>query len=216
MAHLRAQGQVTVIRTRDLRFSPEESAAFLNAAFAAPLSPAAVAVLDQHIEGWVAGLRLVSLSLRDAADVETKVAGLSGSNVEIADYLMDQVVARQPPAITKFLLVTSILNGFCAPLCEQVIGAIAGSAGSQCDVHACIEWLERGNLFVIPLDNEGEWYRYHHLFQELLQRRLRAEVGPDQVAELHRAAAAWYASQGSIDEALHHALAIDDLDWPPS
>jgi LuxR family maltose regulon positive regulatory protein len=100
---------------------------------------------------------------------------------------VDQVVAPQPPAITKFLLVTSILIRFCVPLCKRVIAA--GDDGAQCNVHACIEWLKRANLFVIPLDNEREWYRYNHLFQELLQRRLRAEVGPEQVTELHRAAA---------------------------
>ena len=218
LAHLRAQGLVTVIRTRDLRFTIEETSVFLGQTLAAPPSPAAVAVLDQHIEGWIAGLRLASLSLRDAADVETAAAGLSGSNGAIADYLVDQVVAQQPPAITKFLLVTSILNRFCAPLCERVLAAGAGSDGndgsdgSQCDAPACIEWLERANLFVIPLDNEREWYRYHHLFQELLQRRLRAEVGPEQVIELHRVAAAWFASQSLLDEALRHALAIDDFD----
>ena len=154
LAQLRARGQVNVIRTRDLRFTPEETAAFLNKALAAPLSPAAVAVLDRQIEGWVAGLRLASLSLRAAADVESEVAGLAGLSVEIADYLGEQVVARQPPAITKFLLVTSVLNRFCAPLCEAVAGSVAGSDCPRCDVPACIEWLEHANLFVVPLDNE--------------------------------------------------------------
>ena len=216
LALLRAQGQVTVIHTRDLRFTPEESAAFLNNTLAAPLSPAAVALLDQHIEGWIAGLRLASLSLRDAADVESEVAGLSGGNVEIADYLMDQVVSRQPRAIVKFLLVTSILNRFCAPLCERVARAVASSGGSWRNARDCIQWLERTDLFVVPLDNNGEWYRYHHLFQTLLQRRALAEVGPEQVSELHRTAAAWFAQQGLIDEAIQHALAIDDLDLAAS
>jgi LuxR family transcriptional regulator, maltose regulon positive regulatory protein len=222
LAHLRAQGQVTVIRTRDLRFTPEESAAFLKKALAAPLSPTAVDLLDQHFEGWIAGLRLASVSLRDASDVETEVAAMSDSNVEIADYLMDQVVSRQPRAILKFLLVTSILDRFCAPLCECVVAAgsnvgsgnaeVASSDGPEYDVRACIESLERANLFVIPLDNERQWYRYHHLFQTLLQRRLRAAIGPEQVSELHRTAAAWFGGQGLIDEALQHALAADDLD----
>ncbi len=214
MAHLRAIGQVTAIRTRDLRFTREESAAFLNRALAAPLSQVAVDLLDQHIEGWIAGLRLASLSLRDAADAETEVAALSVSNVEIADYLMNQVVSRQTPAIVTFLLVTSVMDRFCAPLCECVVGVVGltGSDGGGSDVHACIEWLQRANLFVIPLDNDQEWYRYHHLFQKLLQRRLRAEVSLQQVAEIHRTASAWFAEHGLIDEALHHALAIDDLD----
>ncbi len=185
----------------------------------APLSPAAVSLLDQHIEGWIAGLRLASLSLRDAADAETEVARLSDSYVEITDYLMDQVVSRQPRAIVKFLLATSILNRFCAPLCEYIAGftiagdgEVAGSDEPRYDVQACIEWLERANLFVIPLDNDREWYRYHHLFQTLLQRRLLAVAGPEQVSELHRVAAAWLAGKGLIDEALQHALAIEDLD----
>ncbi len=212
LANLRAKGQVTEIRTRDLRFTPEESAAFLGKALPAPLSQSAVALLDQRLEGWIAGLRLVTLSLRAGADAETELAGLSGTHVEIADYLVDEVMSCQTPAILRFLLVTSILDRFCAALCECVLGVVAGSDDPPCDVPACIQWLERNNLFVIPLDNDRQWYRYHHLFQELLQRRLLAEVGPEQVTELHRRAAAWFAGQGLIDEALHHALAANDLD----
>ena len=212
LANLRAKGQVTEIRTRDLRFTPEEAAAFLDKALPAPLSQSAVALLDQRLEGWIAGLRLVTLSLRAGADAETELAGLSGTNVEIADYLVDEVMSCQTPAILRFLLVTSILDRFCAALCECVLGSVAGSDGPPCDVPACIQWLESNNLFVIPLDNDRQWYRYHHLFQELLQRRLLAEVGPEQVTELHRRAAAWFVGQGLIDEALHHALAADDLD----
>ena len=129
LANLRAKGQVTEIRTRDLRFTPEESAAFLDKVLAAPLSPSAVALLDQRLEGWIAGLRLVTLSLRAAADAETELADLSGTHVEIADYLVDEVVSRQTPAILRFLLVTSILDRFCAALCECVlgVGSVAGS-----------------------------------------------------------------------------------------
>jgi len=216
LANLRARGQVAEIRTRDLRFTPEEAAAFLGKVLAAPLSPSAVAWLDQRLEGWIAGLRLVTLSLCAGADAETELAGLSGSNVEIADYLVDEVMSSQTPAILRFLLATAVLDRFCAALCECVLGSaagsVAGSDGLPCDVQACIQWLERNNLFVIPLDNDRQWYRYHHLFQELLKRRLLAEVGPEQVTELHRRAAAWFAGQGLIDEALHHALAADDLD----
>ena len=217
LANLRAKGQVTEIRTRDLRFTPEEAAAFLEKVLPAPLSPSALALLDQRLEGWIAGLRLVTLSLRGGANAESELAGLSGTHVEIADYLVDEVMSCQTPAILRFLLATSILDRFCAALCECVLGSDAGSsdAGSSdapCDVQACIQWLENNNLFVIPLDNDRQWYRYHHLFQELLQRRLLAEMGPEQVTELHRRAAAWFAGQGLIDEALRHALAINDLD----
>ena len=216
LANLRAKGQVAEIRTRDLRFTPEEAAAFLGRALPAPLNPSAVALLDQRLEGWIAGLRLVTLSLRAGADAKTDLADLSGTGAEIADYLVDEVVSGQTPAILKFLLTTSILDRFCAALCEGVLSLVAGSVtsgdGAPCDVPACIQWLESNNLFVIPLDNDRRWYRYHHLFQELLQRRLLADVGPEQVTELHRRAAAWFAGQGLIDEALHHALAADNLD----
>ena len=186
LANLRAKGQVAEIRTRDLRFTPEEAAAFLGRALRAPLSRSAVALLDQRMEGWIAGLRLVTLSLCAGADAETELTGLSGTSVEIADYLVDEVISCQTPAILKFLLTTSILDRFCAALCEGVLGSEASSDGPPCDVSACIQWLESNNLFVIPLDNDRQWYRYHHLFQELLQRRLLAEVGPAQVTELHR------------------------------
>ena len=222
LANLRAKGQVAEIRTRDLRFTPDEGAAFLDKVLAAPLSPSALALLDQRLEGWIAGLRLVTLSRGAGANAESDLADLSGTHFEIADYLVDEVMACQPPAILRFLLATSILDRFCAALCKCVLGSDAGSsdagssdAGSSdapCDVQACIQWLENNNLFVIPLDSERQWYRYHHLFHELLQRRLLAEMGPARVAELHRRAAAWFVGQGLIDEALRHALLINDLD----
>ena len=212
MAKLRARGHITEIRTHDLRFRPDESAEFLGKVLPAPLSQSALAMLQERLEGWIAGLRLVTLSLGAGANAESDLADLSGTHFEIADYLVDEVMACQPPAILRFLLVTSILDRFCAPLCESVLGSAAGRDDSACDVPASIQWLERNNLFVIPLDDNRQWYRYHHLFQELLQRRLLAEVGPEQVAELHRRAAAWFAGQGLIDEALRHALAINDLD----
>jgi LuxR family maltose regulon positive regulatory protein len=212
LANLRAKGQVVEIRTRDLRFTPDETAAFMDKALAAPLSPSIAALLDQRLEGWIAGLRLVTLSLGAGASAESDLADLSGTHFEVADYLVDEVLASQPPAILRFLLATSILDRFCAPLCEWVLGSGAGSKDPPCDVQACIQWLENNNLFVIPLDSERQWYRYHHLFRQLLQRRLLAEVGPGQVTELHRRAAVWFERQGLIDEALRHALAIHDLD----
>ena len=177
-----------------------------------PLNQSTVALLDQRLEGWIAGLRLLTLSLGAGADAETELAGLSGTSAEIADYLVDEVIAGQTPTILRFLLATSILDRFCADLCECVLGIEGNSDDPPCAVPACIQWLESNNLFVLPLDNDRRWYRYHHLFQELLQRRFLAEVGPDQVTELHRRAAAWFAGQGLIDEALHHALTANDFD----
>ena len=212
LAKLRARGHITEIRTRDLRFRPDESAEFLGKVLPAPLSQSALAMLQERLEGWIAGLRLVTLSRGAEANAESDLADLSGTHFEIADYLVDEVMACQPPAILRFLLVTSILDRFCAPLCESVLGSAADRDDSAYDVPASIQWLERNNLFVIPLDDNRQWYRYHHLFRELLQRRLLAEVGPAQVTELHRRAAAWFAGQGLIDEALRHALAINDPD----
>ncbi|MBK8049881.1 MAG: hypothetical protein IPK16_23925 [Anaerolineales bacterium] len=212
LANLRAAGRVVEIRTRDLRFTPEESAAFLAKVLKAPLSQSAVTLLDQRIEGWIAGLRLATVSLRTAVDAETAVASLAVSDSDITDFLMDQVISHQPPEIFRFLLVTSILDRFCVPLCECVVDVIAGSDDPSCDVRSCIERLERANLFVIPLSDNREWYRYHHLFQELLQQRLAVEMGSEQVTALHRAVADWFAGQGLIEEALHHALAVDDRD----
>ncbi len=209
LGKLRAQGQVTEIRTRDLRFTPEESAAFLNRVLASSLSPSTIAFLDERLEGWIAGLRLATLSLSRGANAESELNELSGTQFEIADYLMDEVLAYQTPVIFRFLLVTSLLNRFCVPLCESVLSA--DSEVLPGDAAACIQWLEQNNLFVIPLDRNGQWYRYHHLFQELLQRRLAAVVDPEQVTEIHRRAAAWFAEQDLVDEALHHALAIYDL-----
>ncbi len=211
LASLRAKGQVVEIRTRDLRFTPDETAAFLDKAAATPLNRATVALLDQQLEGWIAGLRLATLSLGAGANVASELAGLTGAPIEIADYLTDEVVTGQPPAIVRFLLATSILDRFCAALGNHLLGG-ASAAAPAGDAQSCIQWLEGNNLFVTPLDNDRLWYRYHHLFQELLQRRLLDEAGPEQVADLHRRAAAWLAEQGLIEEALRHALAIDDLD----
>jgi len=212
LAKLRARGQITEIRTRDLRFRPDESAEFLSKVLPAPLSQSALAMLQERLEGWVAGLRLVTMSLGAGANAESDLADLSGTHFEIADYLMDEVMACQTPAILRFLLVTSILDRFCAALCESVLGGADGRDDPPCDVSASIQWLERNNLFVIPLDDNRQWYRYHYLFQELLQHKLLGEASSEQVTELHRRAAAWFEGQGLIDEALRHALAINDLD----
>ncbi len=211
LANLRAKGQVVEIRTHDLRFTPEETAAFLDKVMAVPPSQSTIAFLDEQLEGWIAGLRLATLSLGAAASAESELARLAGAHVMIADYLVDEVLAHQTPAIQRFLLATSILDRFCANLCHDLLASDTSSDDFLCDARACIQWLESNNLFVTPLDNKSQWYRYHHLFQELLQRRLLAEVGPERVTELHHRAAAWFAGQGLIDEALRHVLTIGDL-----
>ena len=184
----------------------------MEQALPASLSQSSVVLLDERLEGWIAGLRLVTLSLRAGADAESQLAALAGTHLEIAEYLVDQVISSQNATMLKFLLATSILDRFCAALCEAVLGVVANGDDPLCDASACIQWLESNNLFVIPLDGDRKWYRYHHLFRDLLHERLLAEVGPEQVTELHCAAAGWFAEQGLTDEALHHALVANDLD----
>jgi LuxR family maltose regulon positive regulatory protein len=208
LASLRARGQLVEIRAHHLRFTPEETACYVARVLPAPLSEPAATFLQERTEGWIAGLHLAGLSLRAGEDPDVAMESLSGLDADIAGYMVDEVLLRQPPAIQAFLLRTAILDRFCAPLCE----AIGASGDPECDVRACIEWLQHAELFVISLDHRREWYRYHHLFQDLLQQRLLAEVDVDQVNELHGRAAAWFAGQGLIDEALRHALAADDLD----
>ena len=208
LVNLRARGLITEIRGRDLRFTPEETAAYVGRALPVPLEARAVDLLQERTEGWIAGLHLAVLSWRATEDADRVLPDLTDAGSGIADYLADEVLAHQPPAIRTFLLKTSILKLFCAELCEAVVG----SEVPGCEPRACMDWLERADLFFIPLDNRRRWYRYHHLWRELLEQRFLAELGPDQANVLHRRAATWFASQGLVDEALRHALAADDLD----
>jgi LuxR family maltose regulon positive regulatory protein len=191
-----------------LRFTPEESAAFLDAALPAPLNRSSVAVLEQRTEGWIAGLRLATLSLHTEDEVAAALESLSSAEAGIADYLVDEVLSRQPSAIQLFLLKTAILDQFSAPLCE----AMVDSDDAEFTAPICLEWIERANLFIIPLDNHNEWYRYHHLFQEVLQRRLQTVLGSEQICDLHCRAVDWLARHGRVEEALQHALTANDLD----
>ena len=201
------QGRLTELRAHDLRFIRDEIAAYAAQTLPAPLSESGVALFEARTEGWVAGLRLAALTVRAGEDPETIVASLTGSDPAFADYLMDQVLSQQPPDVQTFLLRTAILDRFCASLCE----ALLAGEDAQRDARACIAWVERANLFITPLQGR-EWYRFHHLFRDALLQRLRGEIAPEQVAELHRRAAAWYAERGQIDEALHHALTVNDFE----
>ncbi len=208
LTSLRAKGMISEIRTQDLRFTSDETAAYLHQWQFASVSQKALPLLEERFEGWPAGLQLAALSLRSADSQESVLQAISSENADITGYLVDEMLTHQFPAIHEFLLKTSLLDRFCASLCEAAIGEI--DAGWN--VRACLDWIERSELFIVPLDNRREWYRYHHLFQELLQRRAFAEMGADQVANLHRRASAWFEEHGLIDEALQHALAAGDLD----
>ncbi len=206
LARLRARGQISEIRSRDLRFTAEETTAYLDRALPAPLSQPVLAALEQRTEGWIAGLQLAALALRTLSDAEIDEAISSVGEADAVQYLVDEVLSGQPPAVQDFLLKTSILDRFCVSLCE----ALAGDEDTGWPAQESLAWIERANLFVVPLDDQQQWYRYHHLFQEMLRRRLLERLGADEVKRLHRRASAWFAGQGQIDEALHHALAAGD------
>jgi LuxR family transcriptional regulator, maltose regulon positive regulatory protein len=204
LARLRARGQLVELRERDLRFTPTEAAALLRTAVGPDLPEAAVAVLADRTEGWVAGLQLAALSLQGRGDIAAFVEGFSGSHRYVLDYLTEEVLDRQPQPLRTFLLETSVLARLSGPLCE----AVTGRADSQ----QVLEQMERANLFLLPLDEVRGWWRYHHLFADLLRARLE-QLQPERLPELHRAAAAWSQQHGLVDDAVRHALAAGDTLW---
>src|SRR5215472_13730876 len=204
LARLRARGQLAELRAADLRFTGEEAAALLGEAAGPGLPEAAVAALVARTEGWAAGLQLAGLSLRGQADPAGFAAAFSGSHRFVLDYLADEVLDGQPGPVRAFLLETSVLEHFSGELCD----AVTGRAGSQ----AMLQDIERAGLFLVPLDEVRGWWRYHHLFADLLRARLQAEQ-PERVPALHRAAAAWCDEHQLADDAVGHALAAGDAAW---
>jgi LuxR family maltose regulon positive regulatory protein len=204
LARLRAGAQLAELRARDLRFTAEEAAALLREAVDGDLPGAAVAALAARTEGWAAGLQLAALSLRGQPDVTGFVAAFSGSHRYVLDYLTDEVLDGQTDRVHEFLLETSVLDRLAGGLCD----AVTGRTGSQ----VMLEQVERANLFLVPLDEVRGWWRYHHLFADLLRTRLRQEQ-PGRVAALHHNAAAWHEEHGLADAAVRHALAAGDTTW---
>lgn len=203
---LRARDQITEIRARDLRFTAQETAAFMDRASDAALRDDAIAALVESTEGWAVGLRLAVLTLRYGGDVDGQIARSHAENRYVTDYLVSEVSARVPSEIRDFLLKTSILSKLCGPLCDAVM-AVEGQAVQG---QARLAWLEDENFFTTSLDEQRIWYRYHHLFQALLQKELVSQLDAKEIDELHRRASAWHASQGDMEEALRHALAGHD------
>lgn len=200
---LRARGELTELRAADLRFTLDESCAFLGDVMGLTLSPGDVATLEEVTEGWVAALQLAALGMQDRADVGGFVRAFSGSNRHVLDFLAEEVLERQPEHVRDFLLRTSLPGRLCAPLCA----AVTGSADAQTTLaQTMLETLEHDNLFVVPLDDERRWYRYHHLFAEFLRGRLEREH-PELVGELHLRASSWFEEAGLNGEAVEHALA---------
>lgn len=212
LARLRARGQLTELRAADLRFTPAEAAEFLNQVMGLNLSADEVATLEARTEGWIAGLHLAAIALQsplstqgEAGDAAGFIRAFSGSHHFVLDYLVEEVLHRQPAPIQTFLLRTAILNRMCGPLCDAIMQD-ASASGQE-----TLADLERANLFIVPLDNERRWYRYHHLFGELLRQRLQQQQ-PDSVASLHIRASSWYEDNGLELEAFDHAAAGQDLD----
>lgn len=203
LARLRARGQLAELRVSDLRFTASEAAEFLNRAMGLRLSAEQIAALEERTEGWIAGLQLAALSLQGRQDVQGFIRAFAGDNRYIVDYLVDEVLQRQPEAIRRFLLQTSILERLSGSLCDAVTGQEGGGAR--------LETLHHGNFFLVPLDERRHWYRYHHLFADVLRAHLGAEQ-PDLVATLHRRASAWYEQHGSPNDAIRHALAGEDFE----
>ena len=199
---LRARGQLTELRQADLRFNLEEAAAFLKQGTAIELSDDEVDSLVNRTEGWVAGLQMAALSLRDKKDASRLIANFGGGHEYIVDYFAAEVLAQQPELLKTFLMQTSILDQLCGPLCDEVT---AQSEGQQ-----TLERLRRANLFVIDLDNDRCWYRYHRLFRDLLLKQLRQHT-PKIIPELHLRASGWYERNGLVDGAIDHALLAGDF-----
>ncbi len=206
LPRLRGRGELTEIRAADLRFTPPEAREFLNQVMGLDLSTDNVTALEERTEGWIAGLQLAGLSLRgipERDDVSDFIDAFTGSNRFVIDYLADEVLARQPDEVRDFLLRTAVLDRLSGGLCDAVTGGD--------DSGRTLADLERANLFLVPLDDQRSWYRYHHLFADVLAARLLAEH-PEEVSELHRRASAWYAAHHLTVEAVGHALAAEDFD----
>jgi LuxR family maltose regulon positive regulatory protein len=215
LSRLRGRGQLTEVNAAELRFTPQEATAFLNQAMGLDLSPEHVAALEERTEGWIVGLQMAAHALsgalaseaREETQVSEFISAFTGSHRYVLDYLADEVLTREPKEVQAFLLQTSILDRLCGPLCDAVTGRDNGQA--------MLERLDRANLFVVPLDGERRWYRYHGLFAELLAQRLGKRAGPQgdaqrQRVSLHRRASEWYEDAGLIEEAITHALAGQD------
>jgi ATP/maltotriose-dependent transcriptional regulator MalT len=202
LARRRGQGTICELRAADLRFSGEEVAAFINRVMGLNLKAEDIAALENRTEGWVASLQMAALSLQDTSDRHAFVTAFSGDNRYIADYLLEEVLHHQPVEFQRFLLQTSILNRLSAGLCDAVTG--------RQDSQSMINLLERNNLFIMPLDDQRAWFRYHNLFADLLRKRLAQLEGEDAICEMQKRAIAWYAGQKNWLEAINHAFACSD------
>ena len=198
LARLRARGQLTELRAADLRFTPAEAADFLNRVMGLNLSAENISALESRTEGWIAGLQLAAISMQGLPDAANFIQSFTGSHRFVLDYLIEEILQRQPENIQTFLLRTSFLDRMCGPLCDAVLDASSGFGQET------LEYLERANLFIVPLDEERRWYRYHHLFGDLLRQRFGQTR---ELVEYHLRASAWFEANQDLGEAFQHALA---------
>jgi LuxR family maltose regulon positive regulatory protein len=239
LARLRVRGQLTELRVTDLRFTPAEAAGFLNQVMGLNLAAEEIAALEIRTEGWIAGLQLAAISMQGHQDATSFIKSFTGSHHFVLDYLVEEVLHQQSESVQTFLLRTSILDRLSGPLCDAVLGRGAAeqrSAGefspspllprTSAPLHLdpsasgqeTLEYIEQANLFLVPLDNERRWYRYHHLFADLLRQRLHQSIASSttdegqSVAELHSRASVWYEHNGSPADAIRHALAAEDFE----
>ena len=203
LAQLRARGQLTELRAADLRFTPEEAGAFLNQMMNLNLSVENIAALEARTEGWIAGLQLAAISMKGRDDIASFIQAFTGSHRFVLDYLVEEVLHHQSANIRSFLMQTAILDRFCASLCNAVTDRVDGKE--------MLDILEGNNLFLIPLDDTRQWYRYHHLFSDVLQAHLMDEQ-PEHVSSLHQRASVWYEHNGLPPDAIRHALAANDFE----
>ena len=212
LARLRGQGQLTELRVADLRFTNNEAEMFLNQVMKLELSAENIAALESRTEGWITGLQLAALSVqeKDTEQVSSFIQSFTGIHHHILDYLVEEVLQQQPPRLQSFLLQTSILTRLTGSLCEAVCD-FEDDSPNHSDGHTLLNQLVKSNLFIVPLDDERRWYRYHHLFADLLRYRLQREQASN-IPELHFRASKWHEEHGFIDRAIRHAIAADDLE----
>jgi LuxR family transcriptional regulator, maltose regulon positive regulatory protein len=202
LARWRVRDELTEVRSKDLRFSPEEASTFLNTVMGLKLAIRDIALLDQRTEGWIAGIQMAALSMQGRGNVDGFLGGFTGSHRFVLDYLLEEVLSQQKPEILNFLLCTSLLEHLTAPLCDAITDGKDGQA--------ILDQLERSNMFLVPMDDERRWYRYHHLFSDMLQVRLKLTY-PEIIPLLHGKACTWYMENGYLSNALKHAISANDL-----
>jgi LuxR family maltose regulon positive regulatory protein len=209
---LRAKGQVTEIRTQELRFTKAETAEFLEQFAGIEINPSTAGALEEKIEGWVTGLRLAALSMRHRGNLDPSLLEPQVDAQYVMEYLFNEVFSRQPPEVSQYLLGTAILDRFCGPLCEAVCVPAAEPFTCEFGGWEFVAWLKKENLFLISLDAQNRWFRYHHLFRKLLVNQLNRRCGAEEIKALHAQASAWFFENDLIEESLRHTLAAGDAE----